>query len=153
MLRGVSEVVLSAPLFNGTIRTLWLSHPQYLTLVYWCAIKHWFPSQILSGDEMGNLFRWQGCLHCEQETSQDMTHITNLQSAIKSIFILVTRIICYTSTFSYVLLTFICNKTFTNKWMNILNIQANGSGHKLTWLRYGHQHKTSMQVVYSIFEG
>lgn len=59
------------------------------------AVAFW-ENSVLSGNEMGNLFHWKGCLGCDQATQQDMIHVANFNSPIKSIYCLGHRIICYT---------------------------------------------------------
>ncbi|WAQ99140.1 hypothetical protein MAR_023513 [Mya arenaria] len=60
------------------------------------AVAFW-EETVLSGDEMGNLFQWSGCLQCRQEGNQDMTPVANLQARVKAIFIQGSKIICFTS--------------------------------------------------------
>ncbi|XP_053399893.1 uncharacterized protein LOC123557594 [Mercenaria mercenaria] len=60
------------------------------------AVAFW-EDTVLSGDEMGNLFLWTGCLGCGQEDKQDMAQVANIGCCIKSIYILGKRIVCYTS--------------------------------------------------------
>lgn len=60
------------------------------------AVAFW-KDEVISGDERGNLFHWTSCLGCGQRDQQDMTHVANIGSCIKSIYILGRRIVCFTN--------------------------------------------------------
>jgi len=55
--------------------------------------------QVVSGDELGNLFQWSGCLDDKQGARvQDMSHFVNLGSPVRSLFLLGHRCLAYTGT-------------------------------------------------------
>lgn len=61
------------------------------------AVAFW-DNNVISGDEMGNLFHWSGCLKAYGKSAfEDMCHIANLSSPVKCLYLHASRIVCFTA--------------------------------------------------------
>lgn len=63
------------------------------------AVAFW-EDTILSGDELGNVFQWtrfaESPVKPRGTNQEEMTHLTNLNSPIKELFLLSDRVVCFT---------------------------------------------------------